>query len=348
MGECEQAGGLSVQYAVRIAASEAETAMRIFIYEHLTALGVGRDADSPEHSLYREGKAMRDALAADVGQLEGVKVITFPDRAHTSSPEAMLLLAAGCDWTVVIAPELDSILAERVEFLREHECRVIAPTVDAIRLTSDKLALATHWRNRGIPTPATTDRAPKQCEAFPVVWKPRHGAGSTATFLLKSGLDVVRASACQAKDPVGPMILQEYVAGTPASVSFLCGPAGNVPLLPAFQLLEDLKYVGGELPIPAALSERAVRIASRAVECVPGLVGYVGVDLVLGDAADGSRDYAIEINPRLTTSYVGLRAAAEFNLAAVMLQASTGRPISPLKWKPGRWRFAPDGTLPNL
>ncbi len=75
---------------------------------------------------------------------------------------------------------------------------------------------------------------------------------------------------------------------------------GPVALQPTFQLLSDdgrFKYEGGELPIPPTLAERAVSLASRAVECVPGLLGYVGVDLDLGEAEDGSRDYAIEINP---------------------------------------------------
>jgi hypothetical protein len=48
------------------------------------------------------------------------------------------------------------------------------------------------------------------------------------------------------------------------------------------------------------------------------------VDLVLGDAADGSRDFAIEINPRLTTSYLGLRALARGSLAAALLRAVRG------------------------
>ena len=64
----------------------------------------------------------------------------------------------------------------------------------------------------------------------------------------------------------------------------------------------------------------------------------------LGDAADGSRDFAIEVNPRLTTSYVGLRALAEFNLADAMLKVAAGEDVEPFRWKPGRVRFAPDGA----
>ena len=88
--------------------------MRVFVYEHFTATGFGREPGSPQHAIYREGRAMRDALTADFAQLAGVKVLTFPDDAGRCSPADILLLATGCDWTIVIAPELDGILTERV------------------------------------------------------------------------------------------------------------------------------------------------------------------------------------------------------------------------------------------
>jgi predicted ATP-grasp superfamily ATP-dependent carboligase len=251
----------------------------------------------------------------------------------------------------VVAPEFEDNLLRVAGEVGRAGSRFLGPDFEAIALTSDKLALAGHWREHGVPTPATTDRGPTACEAFPVVWKPRDGAGSTATFRLNSALDVARAQARRTAEHAGTMILQEFVPGLAASVAFLCGPGGNVPLVPTFQLLSDdgrFKYLGGELPIPPDLAERAVRLGQRAVGCVPGLLGYVGVDLVLGDAADGSRDYAIEINPRLTTSYVGLRALADFNIAEAMLHAVAGEPRGPLRWKPGRVRFGPDGAVTPL
>ena len=149
-----------------------------------------------------------------------------------------------------------------------------------------------------------------------------------------------------ARGQVGRLMCQQVVPGRAASVAFLVGPSQTVPLLPTFQHLSDdgrFRYLGGELPIPPALAERSVTLGRRAVGCVPGLRGYVGVDLVLGDAADGSQDYAIEINPRLTTSYVGLRALAETNLAGAMLDVCAGRPVE-VRWKPGRVMFTPDGV----
>ncbi len=310
--------------------------MRVFVYEYMTATGTGREPGSPDHGMYLEGRAMRDAVAEDFTRVPGWKVLVNPDE---------VVYDRAC-WRLVIAPENDGILAELARTIDRSGHPFLGPSLDAIRLTSDKLALAEHWRAHGIPTPATTDRAPTACEAFPVVWKPRDGAGSTDTFLVRNRFGL--ATALAARHPYRPMILQEFVPGRAASVAFLCGSRGHVPLLPAFQLLGDdgrFTYEGGELPIPPDLAARAVKLGRRAVACVPGLLGYVGVDLVLGDAPDGSRDSAIEINPRLTTSYIGLRALADFNIADVMLRVAAGEEVGALRWKPGRVRFGPDGTV---
>jgi hypothetical protein len=187
---------------------------------------------------------------------------------------------------------------------------------------------------------------PTECDGFPVVWKPNDGCGSTATFLIRDRFELASAKASLAAECGGPMILQQFVPGRAASVALLIGAAGIFPLVPCFQHLSDdgrFRYLGGRLPIPPALAERAVRLAMRAVEAVPRLRGYVGVDLVLGDAADGSEDYAIEINPRLTTSYVGLRELADFNIAEALLNVAGGRRPGKLKWKPGPVQFTPSG-----
>ena len=76
--------------------------------------------------------------------------------------------------------------------------------------------------------------------------------------------------------------------------------------------------------LPPPLAERATRLARAAIDTLPAPLGYLGVDLVLGDDPTGREDVVIEINPRLTTSYVGLRAACRDNLAAAMLAVATG------------------------
>ena len=278
--------------------------MRIHIYEHLTATRLGKNPASPEHGMYVEGRAMRDALAADFGRIPGVT------------------LSEDADWTIFIAPP-----RELVALRLATKSRVLGPSVEALELTGNKLRTFQHWRAHGVPTPTTTLVAEPGAVK---VLKPLYGAGSTDTFRI---------------DDTTPFVLQEFAPGRAASVAFLVGPAGVVPLVPAFQYQSGdgrFHYRGGELPIPAPLAARAVSLGRRALECLPGLLGYVGVDLVLGDSAE--RDMAIEVNPRLTTSYLGLRALCEDNLAAAMLTVATGQD-APLRWKAGPVRFTATGEL---
>lgn len=50
--------------------------------------------------------------------------------------------------------------------------------------------------------------------------------------------------------------------------------------------------------------------------------GYVGVDLLLDEAHE--EIYILEINPRLTTSYVALRRLLNFNLGEAIIDAVNG------------------------
>jgi hypothetical protein len=116
------------------------------------------------------------------------------------------------------------------------------------------------------------------------------------------------------------LLLETYVPGQPASVAVLVADDSATALPVCLQRLSDdgrFRYLGGSLPVLGPQARLAQEVAVRAVGCIPALRGYVGVDLVLH--ADGTGVTVVEINPRLTTSYVGLRAALEVNLMAVVI-----------------------------
>lgn len=298
---------------------------------------------------------MRDAVAEDFRRMPGMEVVTLDGVGEPydemdewlTDEHAFRFTAATSDYAVVIAPELSELLLERATWVSEEGCKTLSVGVRGVRWTADKLWLAGHWENSDVPTPFTKQIEYWPNERMPVVIKPRTGAGSLATTLCHRNEDAEAVVESLRREHEGQLIAQDFVPGRPASVAILIGPAQIVPLLPTFQLLSSdgrFRYEGGELPIPPDLAERAITLGRRAISCVPGLLGYVGVDLILGDAADGSEDYAIEINPRLTTSYVGLRELAGFNLAEAMLRVVNGESVEP-RWKPGRVWFQPDGSV---
>jgi predicted ATP-grasp superfamily ATP-dependent carboligase len=155
---------------------------------------------------------------------------------------------------------------------------------------------------------------------YPAVVKPIDGAGSQDTYFVRAPHDIPPAYAWQRR-------LEQYMPGMAASAAILCGPAGRVCLIACKQRISEdgrLRYLGGELPLAGGLAERAQSLAEQAVGALPATIGYVGVDLILGREPDGSEDCVIEVNPRLTTSFVGLRAAARSNLAEAMVRIAQG------------------------
>jgi len=333
--------------------------MRLFVYEYLTA----HLHHNPTGSLRDEGWAMLSAVTEDFARIPGSEVCTIlsshcaaasagcsVERFDEGEEESTFRRLAGCaDLTLVIAPEFDNLLLRRCHWVEDSGGRLLGPTSAAVALTADKLALARHLFARNIPTPATVlATADPPCFSYPVVCKPRYGAGSQAVFLVRNREEwpsIVAAARREAG--YQELLCQPFLPGRAASVAFLIGPAQVLPLVPTAQHLSDdgrFHYQGGSLPLPSALAERAERTARRAVESVPGLNGYVGVDLVLGTDPSEMDDAVIEINPRLTTSYVGLRALAECNLAEAMVAIAQGGKPPPLCWRTGAVTFWADGS----
>jgi hypothetical protein len=335
--------------------------MRLFIYELICAGGLGSDV--PE-SLRREGAAMLQAIVEDFDRIPELKVYTllaegFSSRvgrhshraAPADEPHMFREVAVQADAALIIAPEFDEHLTRRTGWAIDAGCRILGCNHDAIRLAGDKLRFA-HWlSNRQVATPAThcLPGMSPPAHAFPCVLKPRHGAGSQATFLIQAPADWNAAcNAARAEWPGGELVVQPYHAGQAASVACLVGPQQVIATPGATQRLSDdgrFRYLGGTAPLPPALRVRAVSLARRAVESVPGLLGYVGVDLILGDAADGSQDVVIEINPRLTTSYIGLRQLTNRNLAELWLRLWQGEEVVEPEWSESPIEFTTDGRV---
>ena len=268
-------------------------------------------------------------------------------------------LASQCDATLVIAPEFDGILFDRCRWVEQTGSRLLGSSSEAVALASDKDRTNRLLAEHGVPVAAgvplklpSTETLeagigtlPLDAVAYPAVLKPRFGAGSQCTYLIRHVSEAPGILEQALQEGIGEQaLLETYVPGQPASVAVLIGENHVVPLPVCRQILSDdgrFRYLGGSVPFENPLALQAQEMAVRAAGLVPGLRGYVGVDLILDEHAPGAS--VVEINPRLTTSYVGLRAALGQNLMAALFQPDlSGFSISE---QVGRVGFTPSGKV---
>jgi len=238
--------------------------------------------------------------------------------------DAQLARAAQlADAALVIAPETGGVLHRLCRMVEDVGGVLLGPSSAAVQLTADKWRLAEHLAVNGVRTPPCRSAGVNDW-SYPQVCKPRDGAGSQATFLVECADNWINCiDQARREDFEGEPLAQPYVPGVPASASFLIGPDKTLPLPPTRQVLSNdgrFHYLGSVADLPALQARRAAACGLQAVRAIEGLRGYVGVDLVLGQAADGNQDYVIEINPRLTSSYLELRRIMRENLMGLMLK----------------------------
>jgi predicted ATP-grasp superfamily ATP-dependent carboligase len=335
--------------------------MHFFLYEWVTGGGLVEEPGPLSRSFLTEGTAILTALAADFLAIDGSRVSVLRDiradelvlpgceaievHSREHQREEFAQLTAKADHTLVIAPETDNVLLQTNAMVREAGGRLLAASDPFVELTSDKHLTAECLAKAGVPVPeaifleADQESLPAEFP-YPAVLKPVHGAGSQHTMLVTNARD-------ETPPYSWPCRLERFYPGIATSVSFLCGPAHRVPLPACRQHLASdgrFTYTGGSRLSEKELACRATALADRALDSLPPAAGYVGVDLVLGSSADGSEDVVVEVNPRLTTSYVGLRAIAQDNLAAAMLENAAGRIVSP-RFSHHGVEFHSDGTV---
>jgi predicted ATP-grasp superfamily ATP-dependent carboligase len=310
--------------------------LRVLVCEFVTGGGFA-GAVLPA-SLAREGDMMLRALVKDLADLPGITVVVTRDGRlpATDLPAEIHRIDAGSDpwsiWPVLIgladavwpiAPETDGILERLSELVLDGSKILLGSRPPAVRLTTSKQRTAKHLAAHEIAVAPTmlllnalADGLPPSTAGWVV--KPDDGAGAEDTLLFRSSAALRRWAAT--RPDVARFVVQPYLPGAATSLSLLCRE-GEVTLLSCNS--QDVRLdgdrfhyhggaVGGREDRRAAYAPLAARIAAA----VPALWGYAGVDLVESEGGP----VVLDINPRLTTSYVGLHRALGVNPAGLVLQ----------------------------
>ena len=296
--------------------------MKAFLAEYASLAG--------DPGVAAEGAAMRDVLKTSFEAI-GYEVV-MPASADLHSE--IRSLAPGCDAGLVIAP--DHLLAGFTLAL-EEVCHNIGCGAMNVAVAANKRRSSAILAQHGVPVPA-------ELTAGRRVVKPVRGCGANGVRL--------------SDGPAGEGEFgQEYIDGEHLSVSLVgsrvVGDAcefwsGDPPLVLALnrQSIEidpegRFHYRGGETPISHPRRDGCVAVAQKAVQ-VLGCQGYAGVDLVLAD-----RPYVVDVNPRVTTSIVGIAAVMQEEIADVLVRASRGEGPAEVHLS-GHVRYGLDGTVSRL
>jgi predicted ATP-grasp superfamily ATP-dependent carboligase len=332
--------------------------MRILVYEFVTGGGfAGRDVPA---SLAREGAAMRIALISDLAAIGEHRIVTTADpRFPVAAPAGVevvtlgrrsgarlddLMVSADAVW--LVAPETDGCLERLAARAERKGTALLGCGSAAIRRAADKAALPRHLARQNVSHPKTcvlprgetaqmTWSIAAREIGYPVVVKPGRGAGCGGVSLARDAGELQWAvENARRASRSGPLLIQRYVQGVAASVSLVGDGRRAVALAVNAQSVRaspTFSYDGGRTPLDHPLAMPAVDAALRTCHALTGLRGYVGVDLVLTE----SDAVVIEVNPRLTTAYLGVRAAlqgnagAPGNVAALALAACAGHLPTP-------------------
>jgi predicted ATP-grasp superfamily ATP-dependent carboligase len=322
--------------------------LKILIYEHACGGGFAEGAVSP--GILAEGFGMLRSCVANLKAAgHEVSVILSEELSRLNLPldadniipifsfneaqQAILKACKNIDAAYVIAPETGGTLYELVKFIEQKGVPLLNSHSNAIQAVSSKINLYRTLKAKGLKTPKTSQVNVTQWAKdaimskfdFPVIIKPIDGVGCGGLSIVKEVSQIECAiEKIEVEFASDTFIIQEYLRGEAVSVSMLCTGTQILPVSLNKQNVtlstpdKNSGYTGGAMPFEHTMKQEAFKTAEATVNCFPGLKGYVGIDLIL--TATGP--VVVDVNPRLTTSFIGLSRIANFNFADAIVNAA--------------------------
>jgi len=321
--------------------------VKLFVLEYITGGGF-KNEPIPEF-LSREGDLMLIALLNDLAQINDLEVLVFRDsrlqplpdfhnehgievlsvHPHDDFQELWKTALSQCDAVWPIAPESRGILSELSAAVESAGCILLNSSSISVGVTTSKHQTAKRCGRHGIAHVPTV-MLEEFVDDFPGPWviKPDDGVACEGSKIIRTrdALDIARRS-CEK----GSLIVQPFTPGIAESLSILFdGQSSRLLSINRQEIKIDrncfILLACSVNAVDSGLSQYQ-ELVDNIARSFPGLWGYVGVDLITEEGIPS----VLEINPRLTTSYVGLNAALGINAAAMVLNMID----SPLKFDGG-------------
>jgi predicted ATP-grasp superfamily ATP-dependent carboligase len=248
------------------------------------------------------------------------------------------------DYSFIIAPESHGILGNLTSST-SPDTQLLSCPPETVRLFSDKdktnQLMVNEAQELRVPDYRSTNGDSKEVRAaaedigFPCVVKPPDGAGSNGTSILRTSHDIPPACATLKASGFQEALVQKYIRGRHLSATFHVSQGKLTPLVVNLQSISpsnSMAYMGGSSPYPfdkTGIWDDLERVAARG-----SLGGMMGMDFVVGD----DDTYFMEINPRVTTSCIGLSKILSPSLGNMIM---SGRVETPKLDGYAQWSILP-------
>jgi predicted ATP-grasp superfamily ATP-dependent carboligase len=333
-----------------------KTNLKLLVYEYVSGGGFA-DKSIPS-GILSEGFGMLRMLISDLKAAghsvtavldSRLAMLSPPTEADCVVPVSSLKeaetvihsVSESADAAYMIAPESNQLLQSFVEGIEQTGVPSLNCRASAIERVSDKAKLLDSVKKMGLPTPATImvnaledvaeiKRTISSKFEFPLIFKPVDGAGCGGLSVVRSENQVTSAvEKVTGESSNRYFMVQELIRGIAVSVSLISTGSEALPISLNKQDISlttpgsTSTYNGGQAPFNSQLKREAFATAETIVGSFRGLRGYIGVDLVLTKRGP----VVIEVNPRLTTSYVGVRRVISFNPAQAIINSIFDREL---------------------
>ncbi len=322
-----------------------EPKLKLFICEFIT--GGGLCAEALPESFVKEGMLMRDALLSDLIELDGYELMMLHDARLGASPlvknsieveadfeTAFKSMLTKVDLVWLIAPEISGTLLRLSELCYEADVIFLGCEFDATLIgTSKSLTYEALQTAKIFTIPVIAGEDFVLDEKFTQIksiqplnttcWvaKPEDGAGCAGIKIFDELQKLMRW--LKQDDQYLNYLVQPYQSGLAASFSMICR-SGKGWLLSCNEqhvLRNSDTFTLNGVTINGLQNywQRFETLARKIAKMLPDAMGYIGIDVIVDSKCD--KIYVVEINPRLTTSYVGLREAIGHNPAKIILES---------------------------
>ena len=312
--------------------------MKILIFEYITGGGFNKQA-LPD-SLSSEGRLMLGALLDNLTRLENIELTVMLDwrlkglisnnlintviiSSEQESSQDFERLAKQADIIWPIAPEFDGILQKLCQTAFALGKIVLSSSEETIAITGNKFKTYELLSQNHITTVPTRIFNPLLKLVSDEEWliKPIDGVGCVDSYIINNSQDLNKIISYQKE-----YIIQPHLYGAKTSLSCLfkqgrgwlvCANSQNFEIIN--QQYHLLEIIVNHHPDPGHYQGLINHIAFT----LPELWGYAGIDLI----ETTEQTWVLEINPRLTTSFVGIYDALGINISEAVLQMLDGDPI---------------------